>query len=140
MSSTSGSSLSQWPTWQAHAAALAPSARRAAATSSQASGLRLTTTTLAPDRANALAMASPRPRVPPVTRATRSVRSKRSLTSSAGLVMTVSSGWDNGATSWELGVGMVVAEGEIGDAVAGAVVDDALGDGAGVEQEVEVTE
>ena len=55
-----------------------PSARSAAATSSQASALRLATTTSAPACAKPRAIARPSPRVPPVTTATRPERSKRS--------------------------------------------------------------
>jgi hypothetical protein len=52
----------------------------------------------------------------------------------------VSVDWDNGATSWELGVGVVVADGEVGDAVLRSVLRDAFGDRPGIQEEVEVPE
>src|SRR5919204_1312109 len=85
MPSTSGSSSSQWPTWHVRATARPPESRIWATTSSHASRLRLTTTTSAPQRANAAAIARPRPCVAPVTTATRDDRSKRDQTSLADM-------------------------------------------------------
>src|SRR5580693_465828 len=68
---------SQWPTWHGRPTAFPPPALSSAAAFSHASALRLTTTTSAPAWLNAPAMARPRPRVPPVTTATRPVRSNR---------------------------------------------------------------
>src|SRR6478736_1986727 len=66
------------PTWQTCASARRPARRTSAAASSQASCLRLATTTSAPACASVRTIARPRPRVPPVTSATRPVRSNRS--------------------------------------------------------------
>src|SRR5439155_14879061 len=152
-SSTSVARSSQRPTWHAHAAALPPSARSAAATSAHTSALRLTTTTCAPARANARAIARPSPRVAPVMTATRPERSNRRPASSS--LLTVSAGSCRAATSWVSGLG-VVATGEVcrwprqrrAGAPPGArqleargpVVGDALGHEPGVEQEIEVAE
>src|ERR1700729_2382469 len=56
--------------WQATGRARRPLASTSAATAAQASSLRLVTTTSAPASAKASTMARPRPRLPPVTRAT----------------------------------------------------------------------
>src|SRR5690242_8585904 len=63
------------PMWQARTSALPPAARIAAATVSQSSALRLDTITCAPCAASAFAIASPMPRLAPVTSATLPVRS-----------------------------------------------------------------
>src|SRR3954447_10582416 len=84
MLSTSGSSSSQWPTWQGLGHARPPASRTSAATSSQAPALRLTTTTSAPLWAKARTIARPRPWVPPVTTITREVRSKSCRASPCG--------------------------------------------------------
>src|SRR3954454_6078070 len=84
MSSTSGSSSSQWPTWQGRGGARPPAPRASPATASQAPELRLTTTTSAPDWPNASTIARPSPWVPPVTTITREVRSNSCLASRCG--------------------------------------------------------
>src|SRR5215207_7110283 len=84
MASTSGSSSAQWPTWQGRADARPPASRTSAATASQASALRLTTTTTAPHWPNASTIARPRPWVPPVTTITREVRSNSRRASGCG--------------------------------------------------------
>src|SRR5512143_3366004 len=63
------------PMWQATAVALPPAALIAAATASQPSCLRLETITCAPYSAYAFAIASPMPRLAPVTTATLPDRS-----------------------------------------------------------------
>src|SRR5580704_16580855 len=63
--------------WHAMAVASRPSLRIAAATSSLASSLRLDTTTFAPARARASAIARPIPRLDPVTTAVLPVRSNK---------------------------------------------------------------
>ena len=63
------------PMLQAIGVALPPAARMAAATASHPSCLRLETITSAPCSANAVAIASPMPRLAPDTTATLSVRS-----------------------------------------------------------------
>src|SRR3954454_14478486 len=100
-------------------------------------------------------MASPSPRVPPVTTATRHERSKRSRASSASRVLvTVSAGSCSTATSSMVWFTMVRgaeiagpwrrppvrAQPERGDAVRRAVVVHVLGDDPGIEQQVEVAE
>src|SRR5580698_2869078 len=72
---TSDSQSSRLPIWHAMAVASLPSLRIAAATGSLASTLRLETTTFAPARARASAIARPMPRDEPVTIAVLSVRS-----------------------------------------------------------------
>src|SRR5690554_2423258 len=67
------------PTWQGTAMASKPWALSPAATCSQASALRLDTTTLAPQRASSSTMERPMPLVEPVTRATFPVRSNSGL-------------------------------------------------------------
>ena len=67
---------SQRPTWQATGSARRPvTARTSRASASHASSLRLAITTSAPARARPSTISRPRPREPPVTTATRSVRS-----------------------------------------------------------------
>ena len=56
--------------------AFAPASRRRRACASTAAALRAVTTTWAPEAASASAIPPPIPRVPPVTSATRPVRSK----------------------------------------------------------------
>src|SRR3989344_8057109 len=63
------------PMWQASTEALPPASRMDAATASQGSALRLEMMTCAPCAASRRAMASPMPRLEPVTRATLPVRS-----------------------------------------------------------------
>src|SRR4051812_44949420 len=84
MASTSGSSSSQWPTWQGLADARPPASRTSAATASHESALRLTTTTCAPHWPKASTIARPRPWVPPVTTITRDVRSNNCRASGCG--------------------------------------------------------
>src|SRR5512143_971102 len=67
------------PMWQATAVALPPAALIAAATASQPSCLRLETITCAPYSAYAFAIASPMPRLAPVTNATLPVRSNETV-------------------------------------------------------------
>src|SRR6266852_3047524 len=74
--STSVPSCPQSPTWQARGSARRPSASTSRAVASQASSLRLAITMSAPARAKASTISRPRPRLPPVTRATLPVRSK----------------------------------------------------------------
>src|SRR6201995_4092785 len=153
MPSTSGSSSSQWPTWHAHPAALKPSRRSRSTTSSHASGLRLTTTTSAPADANAHTIASPRPRVPPVTTAMRPVRpniesGSRTLTGPAGLSLE----FGRAITSWvqdlsvaQTAVRVLMRRGLLGQRkpglpIAAAVVDLLLADLPVVQQQVEVPE
>ena len=62
-----------------------PWAARWASVSAQASGLRLATTTPAPAAPNPSAIARPIPRVPPVTMATRPVRSNSRLSFSRSI-------------------------------------------------------
>src|SRR4051812_6618207 len=85
-------------------------------------------------------MASPRPRVPPVTTATRPLRSNRSFTSSADRVAAGVSVRDNGATSCGLWGRVLVADREVRDAVLRSVLRDAFADRLRVQQEVEVAE
>ena len=99
---------------------------------SQASALRLTTTTSAPACANPRAIASPSPRVPPVTTATRPERSNGAVRRMQRLGWLVQSGPP------PRGVGAGEREGR--DAVRAAVFGHVLADAAGVEQEVEVSE
>src|SRR5688500_8610299 len=66
------------PILQPCAEARPPAARISPATDSQASVLRLATATVAPWRASSMAMARPIPRLPPVTSATRPLRSNGS--------------------------------------------------------------
>ena len=69
--STRASRSDQRPTWHATGTTVRPvSPVIASAARSQASSLRLATTTSAPACANAVAIASPRPLLPPVTTAT----------------------------------------------------------------------
>ena len=65
--------------WYAIGSARRPSARTSSATASQFSSLRLAITTSAPCSANASTISRPRPRLPPVTIATLSVMSNRSV-------------------------------------------------------------
>src|SRR5580698_3603513 len=76
--STRRPSSSSRPTWVGTARADPPAARIASTVSSHASAFRLATTTWAPIAANPTATARPMPRLPPVTTATRSRRSKAS--------------------------------------------------------------
>jgi len=64
--------------WAGTARACPPAVSISLTAAAQASALRLATTTLAPARAKPLAMARPMPRLPPVTMATRPVRSNES--------------------------------------------------------------
>ena len=66
-----------FPTFAAIPSALAPEASSSFTVASTASALRLTTMTRAPAAANAVAIALPMPRVPPVTSATLPSREKR---------------------------------------------------------------
>src|SRR5579862_5382813 len=103
---TSSSSCALSPTWQGIAIARPPVWRIVAATSSQASALRLEITTRAPQLAMASAMARPMPRDEPVTTAVLSLRSKRripQLPRTIGyhpitLVLALSRRWHIGAT------------------------------------------
>ena len=63
------------PMWVGTPSASPPIVRKCASVSAHASGLRLATTTLAPAARKPSAIARPIPRVPPVTMATRPVRS-----------------------------------------------------------------
>ena len=67
------------PMWQTIARASPPASVIRCATAAQASALRLETTTFAPRSANALAIASPIPRLAPVTTATLPFRSNMSV-------------------------------------------------------------
>src|SRR4029453_8974715 len=74
---TSAARPSRSPTWVGTASAVPPAAAISVAPASQASALRLATTTLAPMAARPLATARPIPRLPPVTMATRGAMSTR---------------------------------------------------------------
>ncbi len=74
--STSASTPASSPMCTGTPSASPPIACNAAAVDAQASDLRLATTTFAPAHTNPSAIARPMPRVPPVTIATRPVRSK----------------------------------------------------------------
>src|SRR5262249_35864177 len=74
---TSAAIASRSPTWVGTPIASPPMARSAPSVSAHASGFRLATATPAPAAANPSALDRPIPRGPPVTRATRPVRSNR---------------------------------------------------------------
>src|SRR5581483_6979418 len=84
---TARSMSSARPAWAGAAMAVPPPAVISSTTAWQASGLREQTATWPPAWAKARAMARPMPRLPPVTRAARPCREKRSSTDTVTTIL-----------------------------------------------------